>query len=181
MATSPDYLRQTADLPLALADSVLDSLRDAVVVIDTRHRHFPVVLANATARRRLAGQADSLELVESSLHRWLAAPSASALEAALAAVPEGPLPTGRVLAWRLVDGEIAVMTDIKPLDSAPWQRLVMLTFAVGGPEPGQGATTLNPSFDLLILDGELKVTYANAGAEHSNASVPGGLLSASAP
>ena len=52
MATSPDYLRLAADPP-ALANTALDSLRQAVVVVDARHTHFPVVLANAAARRCL--------------------------------------------------------------------------------------------------------------------------------
>jgi len=34
-----------------LADTALNSLRDAVVVVDARHKHLPVVLANAAARR----------------------------------------------------------------------------------------------------------------------------------
>ena len=39
MATSPDYLRLAADPP-ALANTALDSLRQAVVVVDARHTHF---------------------------------------------------------------------------------------------------------------------------------------------
>jgi PAS domain S-box-containing protein len=178
MATSPDYLRLATSSSRPLADTALDSLRDAVVVVDTRHKHVPVVLANATARRCLSPQSDSLGLVESPLHRWLAAASASTLETALA-VSDPPLPTSRVLTWRFVQGEISVMTDIKPLDSAPGQRLVMLTFAPTGAELGLVVAIDNLPFDLLILDGNLKVIYANAGAERSSGSVPGGLLGAS--
>ncbi|HME38249.1 MAG TPA: PAS domain S-box protein [Steroidobacteraceae bacterium] len=179
MVTSPDYLRLATSSSRDLADTALDSLRDAVVVIDARQNQLPVVLANATARRRLSGRSDSVGLVESSVHRWLTASSASTLTAALQAL-DSPSPTSRVLAWRFVEGEIAVMTDIKPLDCATWQRLVMLTFAAAAPEPDRAEALENLSFGLLILDRDLKVTYANACAERCTDSVPGGLLGVSA-
>jgi len=179
MATSPDYLRLATSSSRPLAETALDSLPDAVVVVDAGHKHFPVVLANATAHRCLTPQSDSVRLVESSLHRWLAAASASVLEAALA-LSDPPLPTSRVLAWQFAEGEISVMTDIKPLDSAAEQRLVMLTFAPTGAELGLMVALENLPFDLLILDGGLKVTYGNAGAERSSGSAPGGLLGMSA-
>jgi PAS domain S-box-containing protein len=179
MATSPDHLRLATSSSRPLAETALDSLPDAVVVVDTRHKHFPVVLANATARRCLTPQSDSVEVVESPLERWLAAESASTLETTLA-LSDPPLPTSRVLAWRFVEGEISVMTDIKPLDSAPGPPLIMLTFAPAGAELGLIGAIENLPFDLLILDAGLKVTYANAGAERSSGSAPGGLLGASA-
>src|SRR5882724_5594469 len=99
MATSPDYLRLATSSTRALADTVLDSLRDAVVVIDARHRHLPVVLANAAARRCLTPESDALGLIESSLHRWLGTASASTIETTLAAQPDPRSPINRVLAW----------------------------------------------------------------------------------
>ena len=54
MATSPDFLWYAGSSFRVLADTALDSLRDAVVVVDARHRELPVVLANAAARRCLA-------------------------------------------------------------------------------------------------------------------------------
>jgi hypothetical protein len=51
MATSPDFLRLASNATRALADTALDSLREAVLVVDARHKHLPIVLANATARR----------------------------------------------------------------------------------------------------------------------------------
>jgi PAS domain S-box-containing protein len=179
MATSADYLRLATSSSRPLAETALDSLPDAVVVVDTHHKHFPVVLANATAHRCLTPQSESVDLLESPLARWLAASSASTLEATLA-LSDPPLPTSRVLAWRFVEGEISVMTDIKPLESAAGQRLVMLTFAPAGAEFGLVGAIENLPFDLLILDTGLKVTYANAGAERSSGSAPGGLVGASA-
>ena len=60
MATSPEYLRLAASSPRALADTALDSLHDAVVVVDARHQLLPVVFANAAARRCLSTDAASL-------------------------------------------------------------------------------------------------------------------------
>jgi PAS domain S-box-containing protein len=133
MATSPDYLRLATSSTLALADTALDSLRDAVVIVDARHKHLPVVLANATARGCLV-PADAVGLIESPLHRWLGAASASTIETTLGALADPRSPTSRVLEWRCVEGEISVMTDIKPLSMVPGQRLVMLTFAPVAPD-----------------------------------------------
>src|SRR5471030_3254364 len=109
MATSPDYLRLATSSTRALADTALDSLRDAVLVVDARHKHFPVVLANATARRCLTTESDAVGLVESLLHCWLTAASASSIETTLAQVSDPRSPTSCVLAWRFVGGEISVM------------------------------------------------------------------------
>ena len=138
MATSPEYLRLASSAARTLADTALDSLRDGVVVVDARHKHLPVVLANATARRCLTAESEADGLIESPLQRWLSAASALTIEDALAAPADPFSPTSRVLAWRFAEGEISVMTEIKPLVMAPEQRLVMLTFAAT-PEPGSKA------------------------------------------
>jgi PAS domain S-box-containing protein len=134
MATSPDYLRLATSSTRALADTALDSLRDAVVVVDARHKHLPVVLANAAARRCLSPATDALDLIESSLQRWLGSASASAVENMMTALSDPGLPASCVLKWRCAEGERSVMTDIKPLAMASGQRLVMLTFTPA-PEP----------------------------------------------
>src|ERR1700735_3663884 len=102
MATSPDYLRLATSSTRALADTALDSLRDAVVVVDGRHKHLPLVLANASARRSLIADSDPLGWIESPLHRWLDAASASTLETVLVALADPKSPAGRLLAWRFV-------------------------------------------------------------------------------
>jgi PAS domain S-box-containing protein len=179
MATSPDYLRLATSSTRALADAALDSLREAVVVADIRRKHLPVVLANATARRILAS-ADHAGLIDSSLHRLLTAASATTVETTLALLPDPRSPTSRVLGWRGAEGEISVMTEIKPLAMAPDQRLVMFTFAATVPEPGVMVAIDTLPFDLLILDSDLRVTYANAGAVRSGAGMPGGVRGVSA-
>ena len=143
MATSPDYVRLATSSARALAGTALDCLPDAVIVVDTRHKHLPVVLANAAARRCLSPVTDALGLIETSLHRWLGGSSASTIQTMLAVIP--PEPTNCVLQWRCAAGEISVKTDIRPLATVPGQQLVMLTFDPA-PEPGVTASsTHSPS------------------------------------
>ena len=159
-----------------MADSALDSLRDAVVVVDARRKHLPVVFANAAARRCLA--ADAMSLIESSLHDWLGGASLLGVQAlGLAANPYAS--AARILEWRGALGEIAVLTDIKPLATAPGQRLVMLTFAPTASDLRAVAIDDRP-FEQLILDNDLNVTYANAAATRGAPPLPAGLLGVSA-
>jgi len=106
MATSPDYLRLATSSTRTLTDTALDSLRDAVLVVDARHKQLPVVLANAAARRCLAAGPDIAGLIESPLLRWLAGASAPTFESTLAVLQDPRSATSRVLTWKSVDGEI---------------------------------------------------------------------------
>jgi PAS domain S-box-containing protein len=180
MATSPDFLRLATNATRVLADTALDSLRDAVLVVDARHKHLPLVLANATARRYLTGDGDTPDFIETPLARLLGVASAAKIGAVLASVSDPRTPTNRVLVWRFIHGEQSAMTDIKPLQSAAGQRLVMLTFPPPSPQPDLVAAFDQLPFDMLILDADLKVTYANAGAIRSAGPIPGGLLGCSA-
>src|ERR1700716_1592121 len=134
MATSPDYLRLATNSARALADTALDGLRDAIVVGDARHKHLPVLLANAAANRCLAN-VEGVGIIESSLYRWLGAASATTIENSLAGLTDPRSPTNRLLEWQYVDGPTSVMTEIKLLGTAPGQRLLMLTFPPAAPEP----------------------------------------------
>jgi PAS domain S-box-containing protein len=180
MATSPEYVRLATNSARTLADSALDSLRDGVLVIDARHKHFPVVLANAAARQCLTGEPASVGLVESSLHAWLGLDSVSTVESALSALPDPLLPMSRVLVWRFAEGEVSVATDIRPLAPAAGQHLVMLTFAVSVPESGLVAAIENLPVGLLILNRDFRVTYANGGAERAGGALAGELVGLSA-
>ncbi len=179
MATSPDYLRLAASSTRSLADTALDSLRDAVLVVDAWHRHLPVVLANAAARRCLRTDAESAGLIESPLYRWLGAASVSAIESTLAATADPRLPTSRVLAWRFGDTETSVMTDIKPLVSGSGQRLVMLTFAPAAPEPdlvaALGEHLQSDDRRLLALTEHARDIITVAGADGKIQYVSGGV------
>jgi len=179
MATSPDYLRLATSSSRALADTALDSLGDAVIVFDARRKHLPIVLANAAARCCLT-DADAASCVDSPLHNWLAPASVPNLEIAIGPLSES-LPSSRhILDWRRPQGVISVATEIKLLAQAPG-RLIMLTFAPGLTKPGLVEAVDNLPFDLLILDHDLRVTYANAGAVRSGAAAPGGVLGALHP
>src|ERR1700749_1358154 len=115
MATSPDYVRLAASANRPLADSAFDALRDAVIVVDTRFAHLPVVLANAVARRCFLGASDSTTLIESSLHSLLGESMDDVIESALGALAGVKPCIKRVLAWRFPRGEIPIATELKIL------------------------------------------------------------------
>ena len=79
MATSPDFLRLASNAMRALADTALDSLRAAVLVVDARHKLLPVVLANTAARHCLS-QPDPAALIEAPLTRYLGSSSAAQID-----------------------------------------------------------------------------------------------------
>jgi PAS domain S-box-containing protein len=180
MATSPDFLRLATNAARALADTALDSLRDAVLVVDARHKHLPVVLANATARSYLTGATDTPDFLETPLAQLLGASSSAKIGTIVASLSDPRTPTNHHLVWRFIQGEQSAMTDIKPLLSAAGQRLLMLTFPPPTPQPDLVAAFDQLPFDILILNADLKVTYANAGAIRSAGPLPGGLLGCSA-
>jgi PAS domain S-box-containing protein len=180
MATSPDIVRLATNATRALADTALDNLRDAVLVVDARTKTFPIILANAAARRYLSHESDARNLIETPLTELLGAASAYSIEATLASLSDPRIPTGRAVAWRFKHGEQSVMTDIKPLVSAPGQRLVMLSFTLVLSQPDLVVAVDQLPLDLLILNRDLKVTYANAAALRTGVSTPGGVLGCSA-
>jgi signal transduction histidine kinase len=110
----------------------------------------------------------------------MAAASVATVESTLGGLAEGRSPISCVLSWRLTEGEASVLTDMKLLTSVSGQRPVMLTFAPAGPVLGLIEAVENLPFELLILDADLKVTYANASAMRSFAAPPAGLLGTSA-
>lgn len=180
MSISPDYRSLAAGGTRWLADIALDGLVDAVLVIDARQRHLPIMLANAAARRALATEAAPGSLIESTVYRLLAPASAVSLDAMLASLANGQSGVSRVLSWHFIRGETLVVTELKALPGSSGQRLVMLRFAASSPAPDLLFAIEQLPFDLLILDGDLHVTYANAGAARSGSSTPGALLGRSA-
>jgi len=111
----------------------------------------------------------------------MGAVSVATIEGLLAEAAETRSAASCVLEWRLVGGDTSIMTEIKPLSAASGQRLVMLTFA---PTPSVGSALLlaleHMPLAALVLDSDLKVTYANAAARESDAAPAGGLLGVSA-
>ena len=178
MATSPDFLRLASNATRALADTALDSLRNAVLVVDGRHKLLPVVLANAAARQCLSDR-DPAALIEAPLARYLGTSSATQIVPIIASLSDAKGYPSRVMMWRFSGGEQAALTELKPLISAG-QHLVMLTFTPPTPQADLETAINQLPYDVLILDTNLKVTYANAGAVHSAGQIPGGAVGCSA-
>jgi len=178
MATSPDFLRLASSATRALADTALDSLRDAVLVVDGRHKLLPVVLANSAARQCLS-ETDPAALIEAPLARYLATSSAAQIIPIIASLSDAQAHSSRVMIWRFTRGEQSTLTQLKPLMSAG-QHLVMLTFTPPTPQPDLETAIDQLPYDVLILDTDLKVTYANAGAVRSAGQIPGGAVGCSA-
>jgi len=178
MATSPDYLRLATSAARALADAALDGLRDAVLVVDARHKRVPVVLANLAACNCLKPEGDTSPLIEVPLAHLLGAGSISSFDQALAALRDSKQSITRSLVWKLGAGEQLIATDLKMLPGAAAHPLVMLSFAPVSSDVAAAMDQL--PIDMLILDADLNVTYANAAAMRTNASMPGGVLGCSA-
>jgi PAS domain S-box-containing protein len=179
MATSPDFLRLASSATRALADTALDSLRDAVLVVDARHKLLPVVLANVTARQCLS-RSDPAALIEAPLGRCLGANSAAQIVPIITSLTDAQAHSSRALMWRFEAGENSVLTELRSLTSAPGQNLVMLTFTPPTPRPNLETAFDQLPYDVLILDTDLKVAYANAGAVRSAGAIPGGAVGCSA-
>jgi PAS domain S-box-containing protein len=150
------------------------------VIIDARSKQLRLVLANAAARHCFRGQIDAAALTDWPLARVLGDASSTKIRAMLDAAADSKIPINRIVTWRFAQGEHPAMTEFKPLASSPGQYLMMLTFAPPGPRADVVAAVDHLPFDLLILDTDLKVTYANVSAMRSAASIPGGVLGCSA-
>ena len=153
-----------------LTDNVFDALREAVVVVDASNVSLPILLANAAAERCFCdGRTQSLTAC--SLHSLLGAAADSVLTASKEAQAGGQTGVNRVLTWRFPGGDSRLLTEIKMLELSPGHPVLMLTFYGSAAEPAQVPSTLSSveylPLDLLILDPELTVTYANAGASRT--------------
>jgi PAS domain S-box-containing protein len=163
-----------------LADTAFDSIRDAVLVIDSQAKHLPVMLANSAARGCFAEDSDTAELLKTSLFDLLAPASASAILGLFASLTEEQPTANRVLDWRLDRGNAALATELKMFVAARGPRLIMLTFAPSQAEPELASAVNQLPFDLLILDRDLKVTFANEGAVRASGVDGGDILGRSA-
>ena len=178
MARAPDYLRLATSTTRTLAEVALDSVREAVLVVDVRPKHLPVVLANRAARECLT-PTDSAGLVDSSLYGLLGAASASVIELVLASLSDTKPTVTQPLAWRPTGEEIAYSTELKLLDSLQNQRLVMFSLNTKLPDFDVGPAVDQLPVDLVILDRDLHVIYANAAAVRASG-VEGDIIGRSA-
>ncbi len=168
MARSSGYLRLATKATRTLAEKAFDVIREAVVVVDTRPKHLPLVLVNAAARRCLGGDSEPSALIGSSLFGLLGAASASMVQYLLTTIAESESGLNRSLTWRLTRGEAAAMTELRLLDSSDDQRLVMMTFPASSQLSDLSSAVDQLPFDLLILDTNLNITYANGSAARSS-------------
>jgi PAS domain S-box-containing protein len=163
-----------------LADEIFEALREAVLVVDSRCKNLPLIVVNAAARRCLLGDCDVYPLIDCSLYSLIGADADSAVDLALGSLAAGKSSVNRVLSWRFPLGEIPIATELKALPSAPAQQLIMLTFSDPRREscadPGVLTAIEQLPLDLLVLDRELTVTYANAGAARRAGSTSGRIL-----
>jgi PAS domain S-box-containing protein len=166
-----------------LSESAFDALRDAVIVVDTRLTHLPLILANATARGCLRSDVHDSSLVDSSLYSLLGSTMDDVVDGVMGSLAGGKPCIKRPVAWRFPHGEIPIMTEFKMLAQGG-QHYLMATFSEPSPEPVSQPGILSAleqlPLDILILDKELTVTYANAGAARTAGTTPGAILGYSA-
>src|SRR5882757_4527659 len=183
MATSPDYVRLASSATRTLTDAIFDALREAVLVVDTRFKHLPIVLANSAARRCFLGDADAGSLLDCSLYSLLGSSTDTAVEMALGSLSVGRGGISRTLTWRFPAGKMGICTEFKLVAGSP-QHTAMLTFADPSAgsvaEPAVLSAIEQLPLDLLILDQELTVTYANTGAARTAGSTTRQMLGYSA-
>ena len=131
MGRSQGYVRLATTARRTLAEQAFDAIREAVVIVDARLKHLPLVLLNSAARSCFDSESESelSSLVGSSLFGLLDAASASMVQPLLTSVAAGEPSLTRLLSWRLAQGDAAAMTELKLLDCSRDQRLVMMTFA----------------------------------------------------
>ena len=178
MATSPEFVRVASSAARSLTESALDAAREAIIVVDARAKHLPVVLGNAAARSCFLGAVHAASLVGSSLYSLLGIATDSAMQAAYGPHTGGRSHSTRALRWRLLRGDAVLPTELRVLPSTG-QRMVMLTFADASADPTLVSSIEHLPLDLLILDKGLSVTYANAGAVRAAGGLPGGILNCS--
>ena len=184
MASSPDFARFALSAARPLTDDIFDALREAVIVVDARSQELPLLLANAAARRCILGDVAPDASIDLSLYSLLGSTTESVVAAALGTLTSGKASVNRMLTWRFPRGEMQLPTELQMLGMAPEQPVVMLTFMEPSSEPLSEPGMLwaidQIPLDLLILDQELTVTYANAGAIRTAGTTRDGLLSYSA-
>jgi len=164
MATALACIEPPTRLNGSLADQALESVSEAIVVVDTGPLDLPVVLANAAARRTLG-----TSLRAHSLYELLGPDSSSTLEMLLSELARGAKPLCRAIAWRTITGEGEFDTTWQRLAGAAGQQLVLLRFMPDAAPPELRFALDCLPMALMLLDRHLKITYANPAARRLNA------------
>jgi len=114
MPNAPLRVRRPLPPVYTFADSCLDALPEAVLLVDVSLPQRPIVLANLAARR-VFEMADGDPPGATRLGDYLATPEADSLSALLACLAPGDALT-RVVRWRSPRGELGVPTDCRALE-----------------------------------------------------------------
>jgi PAS domain S-box-containing protein len=163
------------------ADGVLDAVSQAVLVVDARQEHAPLLMSNAAARRRLDFHDDTGQMLGAPLHRYLGGQAAAAVDAALTVACNTAGPCVRVIRWRMRRGELPLYTEFSRLHSDSGQCAVLITImTTAAPEAPPPKAIEKLPIDLLILDRNLRITFVNPAAVTSSGSVAAHLIGRSA-
>ena len=173
MATSPDYLRLATNAVAIISGKGLRQRPRSGIGRRYPHQAFAARSCQCgCARLPRRPTLDAAALMDTSLYGLLAPASAP-----LTLRPFWP-PWPKASSGHEPGTYMAVSgrgesdchaTELKVLASAQGQRLVMLTFASCRRSTQDLVNAVEQlPFDLLILDGRLNVTYANAGAVRSS-------------
>ena len=179
MASSPNYLREASHASRALADTALDYLSDALLVVDAAHSHLPIVFINAAARECMGFEKNSpLPYIGSPLSHLLI--DRTMLNADLLSVLASNIgkPVSKRLKWHLAGGEQFVPTELKCLPGAADQCLVMLSFSKPVAFDISAVIDQFPA-NIVILDSDLKIVYANKVARSADESLEARLIGCS--
>jgi signal transduction histidine kinase len=109
------------------AECVLDALPQAVLVVDARQQHVPLLMSNAVARRCLGFHEEAGQMLGAPLHRYLGDQAAAGVDAALRAACNTAGPCVRVITWRMRRGELPLPTEFYRLRSDAGQCRVLIT------------------------------------------------------
>src|ERR1700722_7015444 len=124
MAISPEHVRLASGATRALTDAIFDALRGAVLVVDTRSEHLPIVLANSAARRCFLGDPDAGSLIDCSLYSLLGSATDASVDAAVGSLSARSASSRRTLTWRFPRGKMEISTEFKLMAAASLQHTV---------------------------------------------------------
>ena len=128
MPRSLDYLRPDDRTARSLAATVIDSRRQAVLVVDGRLDKLPVIVANAAAQNYLTDESNPGPLRDISLFALLASGSASVAQTMFGTLSDSEPVIEEVLFWRSGSHETGIRTEMRLISPAHEERYIKLSF-----------------------------------------------------
>ena len=111
-----------------MTDTVMGSLRQAVLIVDGRSENLPVIVANIAAQNCLADEANPRPLKNISLFALLASGSAPVAQSLAGALSAAEPVIEQVLSWRRAPHETATPTEMRLISPAREERYIKLSF-----------------------------------------------------